>query len=151
MPPVSSPCIRLPRPYSPCSSAIYRTITDRKRFIQAGLVCFSVTCAGAFASASFETFLLARLLSGVATGAIVTAATSYAADYFSYDRRGRAMGILSTAYFAAAILGIPAATTIAGHWGWRPLFLSTASAALICGALVWKFIQAETPGSGSRD
>ena len=37
----------------------------RKRFIQAGLVCFSVTCAGAFASASFETFLLARLFSGV--------------------------------------------------------------------------------------
>ena len=116
----------------------------RKRFIQAGLVCFSVTCAGAFASASFEIFLLARLLSGVTTGAIVTAATSYAADYFSYDRRGRAMGILSTAYFAAAILGIPAATAIAGRWGWRPLFLVTASAALICGLLVWKFIQAET-------
>jgi len=116
----------------------------RKRFILAGLVCFSVICAGTFASASFETFLLARLLSGVATGAIVTAATSYAADYFSYDRRGRAMGILSTAYFAAAILGIPAATAVAGRWGWRPLFLITALAALICGVLVWKFVQAET-------
>ena len=54
------------------------------------------------------------------------------------------MGILSTAYFAAAILGIPAATTVAGRWGWRPIFLVTASAALFCGILVWKFIQAET-------
>ena len=116
----------------------------RKRFIQVGLVCFSVICAGTFASASFETFLLARFLSGVATGAIVTTATSYAADYFSYDRRGSAMGILSTAYFAAAILGIPASTAVAARWGWRPLFLVTASAALVCGVLVWKFIQAET-------
>jgi len=116
----------------------------RKLFIQAGLVCFSVICASTFATNSFEAFLLARFLSGVTTGAIVTAATSYAADYFSYDRRGRAMGILSTAYFAAAILGIPAATAVAGRWGWRPLFLGTASVALICGALVWKFIQAET-------
>ena len=48
----------------------------RKRFIQAGLVCFSVTGGAAFGSASFETFLLARFLSGVTTGAIVTAATS---------------------------------------------------------------------------
>jgi predicted MFS family arabinose efflux permease len=128
-------------------SLVFGYLSDhygRKRFIQVGLVCFSVTCAGAFASASFETFLLARLLSGVTTGAIVTAATSYAADYFSYDRRGRAMGILSTAYFAAAILGIPSATAIAGRWGWRPVFLITASAALVCGFLVWKFIQGET-------
>ena len=54
------------------------------------------------------------------------------------------MGILSTAYFAAAILGIPSATAIAGRWGWRPLFLITASAALVCGLLVWKFIRGET-------
>jgi len=63
----------------------------RKIFIQAGLVCFSATCACTFASSSFETFLIARFFSGVTTGAVVTAATSYAADYFSYDRRGRAM------------------------------------------------------------
>lgn len=128
-------------------SLIFGYLSDhygRKRFIQAGLVCFSVICAGAFASASFGAFLLARLLAGVTTGAIVTATTSYAADYFSYERRGRAMGILSTAYFAAAILGIPAATAVAGRWGWRPLFLVTASAALICSVLVWNFIQAET-------
>ncbi len=116
----------------------------RKFFIQAGLACFAATCAFTFASSSFETFLIARFFSGVTTGAIVTAATSYAADYFSYDRRGRAMGILSTAYFAAAILGIPAATAVAAQWGWRPLFLATASAGVVCGILVWKFIQAET-------
>jgi predicted MFS family arabinose efflux permease len=55
------------------------------------------------------------------------------------------MGILSTAYFAAAILGIPVATAVAGRWGWRPVFLVTASAALVFSVLVWKFIRAETP------
>jgi len=116
----------------------------RKRFIHAGLLCFSVTSAAAFASASFGAFLLARFLAGVSTGAVVTAATSYAADYFSYERRGRAMGILSTAYFAAAILGIPASTAVAAHWGWRPQFLVTGSAALVFSGLVWKYIRAET-------
>ncbi|MCI0621776.1 MAG: MFS transporter [Acidobacteria bacterium] len=116
----------------------------RKLFIQAGLIGFSAACVCTFASSSLEMFMTARFLSGVTTGAIVTAATSYAADYFSYERRGRAMGILSTAYFAAAILGIPAATAIAAHWGWRPLFLFTAVAALVCGVLVWRFIRPET-------
>lgn len=115
----------------------------RKRFIQMGLVCLSATCACSFASPSLGVFVLARFLSGMATGAIGTAATSYAADYFSYDRRGRAMGILSTAYFAAAILGIPSATAIAARWGWRPLFLISATTALLCSLLAWKYIQAE--------
>jgi predicted MFS family arabinose efflux permease len=91
-----------------------------------------------------ELFFTMRFLSGMATGAIVTSATSYAADYFSYERRGRAMGMLSTAYFAAAILGIPLATTVAGKWGWRPIFLISSSVALVCGLLVWKVIVDKT-------
>jgi len=116
----------------------------RKIFIQIGLFCFAVICACTFASSSFAAFLTLRLLAGVATGAIVTATTSYAADYFSYDRRGRAMGILSTAYFAAAILGIPTATAVTARWGWRPIFLAISAAALLCGVLVWRLIRAET-------
>jgi len=128
-------------------SLVFGYLSDhfgRKMFIYLGLVCFSATCAGTYASTSLTTFTIARFFSGVTTGAIITASTSYAADYFTYDRRGRAMGILSTAYFAAAIVGIPAATWVAARWGWRPLFLMTASTALVCAILVWKFIQVET-------
>ena len=116
----------------------------RKIFIQVGLFCLAAISVFTFTSSSFGTFLAGRFLAGVSTGAIVTAATSYAADYFSYDRRGRAMGILSTAYFAAAILGIPMATMVAARWGWRPLFLVVGTAALACGILTWQLIQAET-------
>jgi DHA1 family inner membrane transport protein len=112
----------------------------RKPFVTLGLLLFSAVAMATWFSGTLATFYVVRFLSGMATGAIVTSTTSYAADYFSYQRRGRAMGMLSTAYFAAAILGIPLATIVAGKWGWRPIFLINSAAALLCGLLARKII-----------
>jgi predicted MFS family arabinose efflux permease len=135
-------------------SLIFGYLSDhwgRKPFIFCGLLGFSAVAMLTHFSSSLELFFLARFLSGMSTGAIMTSATSYAADYFSYERRGRAMGMLSTAYFGAAIVGIPLATTVAASWGWRPIFFVISGAALLCGLLVWKIfverikMKSETP------
>jgi predicted MFS family arabinose efflux permease len=132
-------------------SLIFGYLSDhwgRKPFIFFGLLSFCLVSLFTRFSATLDLFFLVRFLAGMSTGAIVTSATSYAADYFSYERRGRAMGMLSTAYFAAAILGIPVATSIAGKWGWRPMFFITSVAALLCGLLVWRVIEVGTgPGT----
>jgi len=107
----------------------------RRPFIAGGLVCFSGAALLARLAGSLEMFLTARFLAGLTTGAIITSATSYVADYFPYERRGRAMGMLSTAYFAAAVLGIPTATAVAPKLGWRPLFVFISASALLLGVL----------------
>jgi predicted MFS family arabinose efflux permease len=119
-------------------SLVFGYLSDhwgRKPFIALGLLFFSAVAMATWFCDTLAAFYVVRFLSGMATGAIVTSTTSYAADYFSYERRGRAMGMLSTAYFAAAILGIPLATIVAGRWGWRPIFLISSGAALLCGLL----------------
>lgn len=128
-------------------SLIFGYLSDhfgRKPVIQAGLVGFAAAGVFNYASPSLEIFLVGRFLSGLSAGAVSTAATSYAADYFNYEQRGRAMGILSTAYFAAAVIGIPVAAAVAAHWGWRPIALATAALALAASAFVWKVFRRET-------
>src|SRR6516162_4277382 len=55
---------------------------------------------------------------------------AFAGDWFDYAVRGRAIGLISSAYFVAPILGVPLAGQIADHWGWRRVFVFFAVLAL---------------------
>jgi len=112
----------------------------RKPFIQLGLLGFSgVTFLSSWAG-SIHIFLLTRFLAGITAGAFASCVTSYAADYFQYGQRGRAIGILSAAYFAAAIIGIPSAILLSSIWGWQKIYWINSGLALILGLLVIRLL-----------
>ena len=124
-------------------SLLFGYLSDRlgrKPFILLGLLGFSSVSFLTRYAGSMETFFLLRCLSGMATGALVPSMTSFAADSFRYEQRGRAMGILSMPYFVAAIVGIPLAAVVASTWGWRLIFLALSAAALGCAALVYRIL-----------
>jgi DHA1 family inner membrane transport protein len=114
----------------------------RKPFIQYGLILFSGSASMAYFAGRVELLFLARFLTGVATGGLATCATSYAADFFRYERRGRAMGVLSGAYFAAAIVGVPLVTVVAATLGWRSIFLASSGVAISVSWLIHRFLAA---------
>ena len=94
----------------------------RKRFLIAGAVVFG--CAS-WMSAHAESFMgltLARGFTGLGAGAISTCSIAFAGDWFDYSVRGRALSWISTAYFAAPILGVPLAAQVADRLGWRNTF-----------------------------
>jgi predicted MFS family arabinose efflux permease len=128
----------------------------RKPFIQYGLLGFSAAALLTSFASTIELLYLSRFLTGMATGAFTTSATSYAADFFRYEHRGRAMGILSAAYFASAIIGIPVVTAVAAKTGWRPIFWAISGIAIFVSLLVWQFLQlrphsaSQPPGSPDR-
>jgi DHA1 family purine base/nucleoside efflux pump-like MFS transporter len=62
-------------------------------------------------------------VTGLAAGTLSTCSITFAADWFAYNVRGRAIGLISSAYFAAPILGVPIAAQIADRFGWRRAFL----------------------------
>ena len=80
---------------------------------------------------TFEEILLARALTGLAAGTISTCSIAFAGDCFDYRVRGKAIGLVSAAYFAAPIIGVPLAGQIADHFGWRRVFLFFAGLGLI--------------------
>lgn len=99
----------------------------RKRLIMSALVVFALASVLTSQSSHFSTLLTGRLLTGFAAGTLSTLSLSYAADLFPYERRGRAMGILSMAYFLAFVIGLPVGSAVAGAFGWPWVFRGLAA------------------------
>lgn len=81
----------------------------RRRFLLAGVLVFALASWLSSQSRNYSELVLARALTGLAAGTISTCSIAFAGDWFAYAVRGRAIGLISTAYFAAPILGVPLA------------------------------------------
>jgi predicted MFS family arabinose efflux permease len=102
----------------------------RRRFLLIGVLVFGLASWLASGTSNFEQLLIARALTGLAAGTISTCSIAFAGDLFEYAVRGKAIGLISSAYFVAPILGVPLAGQIADHWGWRRVFVFFALLAL---------------------
>jgi len=110
------------------------TLSDhygRRRFLLAGVALFAFASWVASQSRTLNELMLARALTGLAAGTLSTCSITFAADWFAYNVRGRAIGLISSAYFAAPILGVPIAAQIADRFGWRRAFLFFAGLAVV--------------------
>jgi predicted MFS family arabinose efflux permease len=110
------------------------TLSDhygRRRFLLAGVAFFAAASFASSQSRTLSELMLARALTGLAAGTLSTCSITFAADWFPYNVRGRAIGLISSAYFAAPILGVPIAAQIADRFGWRHAFLFFAALAVV--------------------
>jgi MFS transporter, DHA1 family, inner membrane transport protein len=94
----------------------------RKPFLVAGAVVFGCASWMSAHAGSFVGLTVARGFTGLGAGAISTCSIAFAGDWFDYRIRGRALSLISTAYFAAPILGVPLAAQVADRLGWRNTF-----------------------------
>jgi multidrug resistance protein len=119
----------------------------RKKVLAGGLALFTVASYSTQHVTTLGELIVARTLTGFAAGTLSTCALSFAGDHYSYEQRGRAMGVLSMAYFLAFVISAPAGALIAPRWGWQSVFGSLAVIALFVLILgVWKL-----PDSKSHD
>ena len=80
---------------------------DRKKlllFFYTGFIAGTAWCGLA---QSFESLLLARIVTGLFGGVIGSVVLAIATDLFAPQMRGRVMGFIQTAFAASQILGIP--------------------------------------------
>jgi predicted MFS family arabinose efflux permease len=103
----------------------------RRGFLLGGVVAFAGASWASSRTQTFAALMVARALTGLAAGTISTCSIAYAGDWFKYKVRGRAIGLISSAYFAAPIIGVPLAGQIADHFGWRRVFLFFALLAVV--------------------
>ncbi|SDC83398.1 Predicted arabinose efflux permease, MFS family [Bradyrhizobium brasilense] len=97
---------------------------DRKRlllFFYVGFMLGTVLCALA---QNFHVLLLGRIVTGVFGGVIGSVVLAIVTDLFPLQQRGRAMGILQTAFAASQVLGVPAGLFLANHWNWHICFVA---------------------------
>ncbi|MEO7775071.1 MAG: MFS transporter [Steroidobacteraceae bacterium] len=109
---------------------------DRKKlllFFYAGFVVGTAWCGLA---QSFESLLLARIVTGVFGGVIGSVVLAIASDLFPPQMRGRAMGVIQTAFAASQILGIPIGIWLSSRWNWQLPFLALAVVGLFAGLVI---------------
>lgn len=105
---------------------------DRKTlFLSAAAIFFAsnIWCA---LSVSYPAFLTARIFAGLASGLLDASIFSVIADVFPMERRGRAVGIVTTAFAVASFGGVPAGIVFESLYGWRTIFYLIGTIALIC-------------------
>jgi predicted MFS family arabinose efflux permease len=110
----------------------------RKKILVSGLLLFTSASFLTYHVSTFNSLVILRALTGLAAGTLSTCALSFAGDYYPYEQRGRAMGVLSMGYFMAFVVGVPAGALAASKLGWRWVFgsLSVAAAMMLIIALV---------------
>jgi len=130
----------------PMSDRIGRLI-----FLRAAAFVFAGAAVISYFAASFEHYVFARLLAGLAGGAISACVIAQIADLFDYTRRGRAMGWLGAIYFIAAVIAVPLGAWITAAWGWRTLYLLLAALALLLGIFMRPSRLATAKNDGRND
>jgi predicted MFS family arabinose efflux permease len=112
---------------------------DRKKFLlffYAGFVVGTLWCGLA---QSFESLLIARVVTGLFGGVIGAIVLAIATDLFPPQMRGRVMGFVQTAFAASQILGIPIGIYLSNQWHWQVPFLALAGLGTAGGLLIaWK-------------
>ena len=112
---------------------------DRKRlllFFYGGFLLGTLWCGLA---TTFESLLLARIVTGLFGGVIGSIVLAIAADLFDPAQRGRVMGLLQGGFAASQVLGLPFGLYLATRWDWHAPFLVLAAFGLAGGALIaWR-------------
>jgi predicted MFS family arabinose efflux permease len=103
----------------------------RRRFLLYASILFSFSLLAAVAIRDVRVLAAMRFLTGLAAGTFSTCSIAYVGDYFPYERRGFAMSVVQSGYFAALVVGVPLASLL-GQWhGWRAGFIAFGLLALI--------------------
>ncbi len=109
---------------------------DRKRlllFFYTGFVAGTFLCGMA---PGYRFLLFARVITGLFGGVISSISLSIVTDLFPMNIRGRAMGIIMTAFSVSQVMGIPAGIWLANLWGWHAPFVMIASVSSFTGIFI---------------
>jgi len=119
---------------------------DRKKSLLFAYVGFLLGTLACGIAPTYGLLLAARILAGLFGGIIGAQVLSIVSDLFTYERRGRAMGAVMSAFAAASILGVPISLYLTNLFklNWHIPFLLIASVATVFVPLILRFIPSMT-------
>jgi len=127
------------------SGIIAALLIDRHDRKVSLLIAFTGFLIGSFAcgiAPNYVTLLIARIVSGTFGGLLGAQLYSIVADIFSYERRGRAMGIVMSAFAIASVIGIPLSLLLTNVFNsnWHLPFLANGFVGLLLLPLMLKYL-----------
>lgn len=104
----------------------------RKRLLLVLYVLFGLATLACGLAPSYAALMVARVAAGVFGGVLSALCQTIVADVIPFERRGRAMGIVMTAFSVSTVAGVPAGLFLAAHFSWQVPFFGIA---VLCGLL----------------
>ena len=129
--------------------AVLGARASRRTMLLLLMACFA---AGNFLSAAapgFNALLASRFLSGLPHGAYFGLAALVAAGLVPPARRPVAVGRVMLGLTLATVVGVPLASLLAGHFGWRSTFGIVAGLAFASAAAVWAVVPRDRGRAGA--
>ncbi|MHA7848996.1 MFS transporter [Serratia sp. D1N4] len=97
---------------------------------------YAIAQAIAASATSYEVMAVARVATGVFASACFGAALAICAELVSPNARGRAVSIVIGGLMLSTVLGVPMATIVDQHMGWRATFWLVFVLTVVCGLIV---------------
>lgn len=101
---------------------------ERKRLLLWMYALFALATLACGLSPTYGLLMTARLAAGLFGGVMGALVQTIVADAVPFERRGRAMGIVMSAFSLATVAGVPASLWLATHFGWHASFIAIALA-----------------------
>ncbi|WP_372511696.1 MFS transporter [Nocardia amikacinitolerans] len=112
----------------------------RKRLLIALMIAFTVGNAATVLAPNFESLVVARFVSGLPHGAYFGVASLAAATLAPAGQRAKAVAAVMLGLSAANVVGVPAATWLGQHLGWRDAFVVVALIGIATVAALARFV-----------
>lgn len=104
---------------------------ERKRLLLVCLALFALATLACGLAPGYWPLLVARGLAGVFGGILGAMIHTMVADAIPFARRGRASGVVSSAFSVSTIAGVPLSLWLANLLGWRAPFVLIAALAVL--------------------
>ena len=104
---------------------------ERKPLLLGLMALFVIGNTAAALSPSYETLLVARVVSAFAHGVFFSVGATIAADLVPEDRRASAIAMMFMGLTVAIVTGVPLGTFIGQTFGWRATFWAVAGLGVI--------------------
>ncbi|MCZ9327697.1 MFS transporter [Nocardia farcinica] len=112
----------------------------RKRLLVALMVAFTLGNLATVLAPTFHTLVAARFVAGLPHGAYFGVASLAAASLAPVGRRAKAVAAVMLGLSAANVVGVPAATWLGQHFGWRDAFVVVALIGAATVAALLRFV-----------
>lgn len=95
---------------------------DRRRALAAVYAVFVVSTFACALAPGYWTLIAARAVAGASGGVTGSVVLAIVGDMIPAERRGRAMGVVMSAFPLVSVLGVPAGLVLADRLGWHAPF-----------------------------
>ncbi|MGH8396050.1 MAG: MFS transporter, partial [Pseudomonas sp.] len=103
----------------------------RKLLLLSLMVLFTLGNLLAWQAPSYESLVLARIVTGLAHGVFFSIGSTIATSLVPKEKAASAIAIMFTGLTVALVTGVPLGTFIGQHFGWRETFLAVSALGLI--------------------